>query len=229
MNVHNTIEDEVLIRVDNMYEQAEEQKLPWLTCSCEQCKSDVMCYVLNRIQPKYIVSGRGAAYASANFTKQQGADIDIVVLDGMKKIAGTQRPFHNKEKKENYVKNNPTFNFPQIIGLVFSGTTFEPLTHGKVSLYLNGELVEMVDTSWENPHEFSANVKGVYTFLPAPIMTTKSNEDRTFIFEIKVEVEGYPNNTTIIAIPLNSDNDTNTLLNSVKTFKVNDIFLLKDE
>ena len=56
MTVHNILEEEVINQVNNIYDQAKEIGIAWITCDCEQCRLDTATYVLNRIPPKYIVS-----------------------------------------------------------------------------------------------------------------------------------------------------------------------------
>ena len=58
MNVHNLMEEIVKQRVDQLYENAKNEKVEWLSCDCENCRLDTVSFVLNRIPPKYVVSGR---------------------------------------------------------------------------------------------------------------------------------------------------------------------------
>ena len=62
MIIHNVMEDLVYDEVNKLFDEAEEKKESWLTCSCMQCRVDTMCYVLNRLKPRYIKSGRGLAH-----------------------------------------------------------------------------------------------------------------------------------------------------------------------
>ena len=62
MNVHNLMEDVVIKAVNTLYDKVKAEKVAWLTCDCENCRLDTVSYVLNRIPPKYVVSGRGVTH-----------------------------------------------------------------------------------------------------------------------------------------------------------------------
>ena len=51
MNVHNLMEEIVKQRVDQLYENAKNEKVEWLSCDCENCRLDTVSFVLNRIPP----------------------------------------------------------------------------------------------------------------------------------------------------------------------------------
>ncbi|MBQ2571571.1 MAG: late competence development ComFB family protein, partial [Treponema sp.] len=63
-NIHNIMEEQVESRVNQLYDHVKGQNAPWLDCDCENCRKDTICYVLNRIPPRYILSGRGVTHAS---------------------------------------------------------------------------------------------------------------------------------------------------------------------
>ena len=76
MTIHNILEEEVINQVNNIYDQASEMGITWITCDCEQCRLDTATYVLNRIPPKYIVSGRGMNHNISSVNPQQKADLN---------------------------------------------------------------------------------------------------------------------------------------------------------
>ena len=95
MNVHNLMEEYVAERVEETYNQLNKKRPGWLVCDCESCRLDVTSYVLNKVHPHYIVSGRGALYTAQKLVdKQLSADVDALVLDGIRKVATTLRPDH---------------------------------------------------------------------------------------------------------------------------------------
>lgn len=55
----NIMEDKVLAVVNKA---APELKC----CTCNRCRIDIAAYVLNRIQPKYVDTEKGALYTKAN-------------------------------------------------------------------------------------------------------------------------------------------------------------------
>ena len=44
MNIHNILEDQVIIRVNDMYKRIGKMKPAWFTCNCEQCRLDTTAY-----------------------------------------------------------------------------------------------------------------------------------------------------------------------------------------
>ena len=146
MTVHNILEEEVIERVNNIYNQAKEQGIAWLTCDCEQCRLDTTSYVLNRIPPRYVVSGRGVSHNVSLDDTQLKADINSLVIEAIQAISNARRPYHNSNKQEKIdTSENPAFNFPTFIGNVYDGTTFEPLPGAKVLLKHNNVISEMAD------------------------------------------------------------------------------------
>ena len=131
MTVHNILEEEVIERVSNIYNQAKEQGVTWLTCDCEQCKLDTATYVLNRIPPKYIVSGRGMNHNVSSTDAQQKADMDSLIFEAMRIVSSVQRPFHaqnNADELQNEIGD--FYNFPHYeeINSGFMGSLrFEPV------------------------------------------------------------------------------------------------------
>ena len=75
MEVHNTVEDTVISKVDEIFHTLEKDETGKQYCFCNQCRTDVICYVLNRIPPFYIVSNRGASRTlKETFERQQHAN-----------------------------------------------------------------------------------------------------------------------------------------------------------
>ena len=119
MNVHNIMEDIVKKNVDDLYEQVKKDGCKWLSCDCMNCRLDTVCYVLNRIPPKYVVSGRGVTHSSSDIGNLQlKADIDQLSLEGMRTVSATKRPFHLNERNECNPQPvmTPSFNFSTISG-----------------------------------------------------------------------------------------------------------------
>ncbi|MBC7790062.1 MAG: late competence development ComFB family protein [Anaerolineae bacterium] len=70
-------------------------------CRCEQCRTDVLSKALNQARPKY--SGGGPkGEAIAGFELQQDATraaLAVVLLDAMRRVAGSPRHAPSKEEK----------------------------------------------------------------------------------------------------------------------------------
>lgn len=62
-------------------------------CRCRQCTDDVLAHAMNHARPRYISSTNlGAAVTRvALSTDQARAEISVLVLDAMKKVAGNPR------------------------------------------------------------------------------------------------------------------------------------------
>lgn len=234
MNVHNMMEDVVAQRVDALYDNLVEEKATWLSCACENCRLDTTSYVLNRIPPKYVVSGRGATYgADALATDIQiRADIDALGMEGIRVISETKRPFHSLSRAEcevEAVAANPVFNFPTFIGSILDGSTFEPVADAEVTLLLRGSPASMVDRTWANPARTFQSTHGTYSFWVRPIPTENAQESMRFDFTVEVSAPGYTSSVTTFSVPVESELRPRRELNSTYSLKIKDIVLFKDD
>ena len=232
MNVHNMMEDLVSAEVNTLYEQVKKAKSPWLTCDCKNCRLDTISYVLNRIPPRYVVSGRGVTHSNEIFEDHQLiADISAVAMDGLRIISSTKRPFHSLPRKDCEVQKeeSPSFNFPTFTGTLLDGNTFEPIIGAKVLLKLDGNPVEMVDMTWSNPVQTFQSTKGAFSFWVKPLPAVTAGTNRKFEFEVEVEAEGYEKSYHYFDITVVSDSRTNIELNTACSIKIRDIVLFKRE
>ena len=103
MELHNTMEDKVISRVEETFKTLEERGKKGEFCICNQCKMDIICYALNRLTPHYIVSHRGASRAQwKNIERQQQiADIAALIHEGLKRVKHNQRPNFSHGKGAN--------------------------------------------------------------------------------------------------------------------------------
>lgn len=232
MNVHNIMEDIVTKAVNTNYDQIVNGKSNWLSCDCENCRFGTISYVLNRIPPKYVVSGRGVTHSSEVFEDHQLlADIQSLTLEGMRIVNTTKRPFHakNNAKKPRDAENTPAYNFSNITGTVLDGTTFEPIIGAKVVLKCNGKEAEMFDESWINPYITCKSTKGVYNFWIKPLPTKKAGVSKKFKLSLEASAEGYEPVTTFFELSLKSDESINVEINSTFSLKMKDIVLFKTD
>lgn len=191
MNVHNVMEEFVYSEVNALFDTALVNKAPWLTCSCSQCRLDTICYVLNRIPPRYIKSGRGLAHSQLEDSidkAQLSADINRIAIEGMKQVLATRRP-HDSERTN--LPDTPVFNFPTFVGRILDGTTFEPLKDIPVTLLSGSEKAESIDGTWENPYYISGHTPGTFTFWVKPQSSKKEGTKKVFSFKLRAEKEGY--------------------------------------
>lgn len=191
MNVHNLMEELVYSGVNELFDAAIESRAEWLTCSCDQCRLDTICYVLNRIPPHYIKSGRGLAYAQTEDSidkMQLMADINRIALEGMKQVLLTKRPNHDQSDS---LPQTPVFNFPTFVGRILDGCTFEPARNIAVHLLMEGEPAQSIHHSWDNPFIIDPHTPGTFTFWPKPVSAAKTDMRKVFSFEVMVNEEGF--------------------------------------
>jgi competence protein ComFB len=210
MNVHNIAEEMVVTKVTEIFDAIASGENPEDFCTCDHCRLDTACYVLNRIPPRYIVSDRGVARTETDpFARQQKeADIVALVYEGIKQINHNQRSsfsHKNPAPDKNARNTEPVFNIPTILGRLFNGLDFSPMSGITVELRRNGELVDMKDINWQNPYNLVPNTEGAFAFWPVPIPAQAVNLHKIFEFSIKVEAPGFETLNHFFQIPVISD------------------------
>jgi competence protein ComFB len=231
MNVHNIMEEYVESQVKRMYDQLVKDKPAWLICETEDSCPDVACYVLNRIPPRYIVSGRGIVHNTDLLDNTQlRADIDALALEGIRLINTVRRPYYKNIKQPSDVHlPQPSFNFPVFIGTVFDGSTFEPLPEAAITLKYGDLVVDMIDKTWSNPCNTYKSTRGTYSFWVKPFKADKSDISRHFNFTVEVSAQGYSPVSYAFNIPLVSDSDSKIEMNTSYSLKIQDLFLFRSE
>ncbi len=234
MKVHNLMEEYVSQRVDSIYTQMTKgkQQSAWLTCDCARCRMDATAYVLNKVAPHYIVSGRGALYTSQELVDSQlKADVDALILEAIRTVSSTQRPNHavmsyiDKVSKKDI--NTPTFNFPIINGVVLNGATFEPLVNATVVLMGPEGSVIMQDSSFGNPCKTFNSTKGAFSFWPQAEKAEKVGIAKAFHYTVEAKAEGFIPATVGFDIAVTSDDQQKIKFGSGLTVKVPDLILFK--
>ena len=232
MNVHNLMEDVVIKAVNTLYDKVKTENVTWLTCDCENCRLDTVSYVLNRIPPKYVVSGRGVTHNVEYLESSQlTADVNSLALEGMRTVSSTKRPFHTENRQDCEIHGDPepkpAFNFFTFMGVVLDGNTFEPVTNAKITLKLDGQPAVMVDKTWSNPIKLVPSTKGVYSFWVKSIPAEKSGERQYFNFSIEIEADGYSECVYHFEVPIMSEDKVRDTLDSTYTLKMKDLVIFK--
>jgi competence protein ComFB len=229
MELHNTAEDLVLACISEIFDSIEKSNNPDNLCTCNQCRMDTACYVLNRTSPHYIVSSRGAARVEQESIRKQQLDADIAALiyEGIRRVNHNQRPtaVHGAKQAEADTLNTPMFNIPTIVGRLFNGANFAPVAGVKVELYRNGELVPMKDNNWQNPCTLVPNTEGTFTFWPNPLPAAASNLHEVFEFNVRVESDEFETLNHFFKIPVISDARTIDSFSLSRTVKLPDLYL----
>ena len=233
MNVHNLMEDIVIKAVNTLYDRVKGEDVAWLTCDCENCRLDTVSYVLNRIPPKYVVSGRGVTHNAEYLASSQlQADVDSLALEGMRTVSSTKRPFHTENRKDCIIHGDdnhtkPAFNFFTFMGIVLDGNTFEPVPKAKITLKMDGKLAEMVDKTWSNPYNMVTCTKGVDSFWLQSLPARESGERAYFNCSIEIEAEGYSESVYHFEVPIKSEDRVRDTLHSTYTLKIKDLVIFK--
>ena len=189
MNIHNRIEAQVIALVDEIFGE-EKEKIERAFCTCSQCRLDVACYALNRLQPRYVVSERGVAHTENPYQDriQENADLAALIHEGIDRVSNKKRPdFPHEDDSQPAAEDGAARAFPMIKGRVFNGNTFEPVCNIDVFLRVNGEIVEMVDPNWQNPCHIYENGSGSFFFLPKPAPAGSPSPDSSNSYEVLID------------------------------------------
>jgi competence protein ComFB len=225
------MEEYVESRVKLMYDHLNEKRPAWLVCETEDSCPDAVSYVLNRIPPRYIVSGRGVVHTTDLLDNPQlRADIDALALEGIRLINTVMRPYYKNTKRQAAAHTpQPSFNFPVFIGAVFDGSTFEPLPDAAVTLKYGELVVDMMDKTWSNPCNTYKSTKGTYSFWVKPFKADKADINRYFTFTVEVSVQDYTPASYAFNIPVVSDSDSKSEMNTSYSLKIQDLFLFRKD
>ncbi len=195
LGIHNILEDVVLQVLDELLAEYDDKDL----CKCDQCRTDVIYYALNKLKPMYIVSSRGMVHYQNDKRDTAQTDIDIymVVKEAIDLIS--KRPRHNHLNLNDSVIDAKRFEyknmflFPIIYGRILDARDFSIVTDVEVILRdgESKELVQMISPRWTNPSELVKQMDGSYTFWPAPIEAKRLGIQKEFTFCLELRKEGY--------------------------------------
>jgi competence protein ComFB len=222
-------EDWVIARVNSVCDSFEKDNPDGSICTCDQCRQDTVCYVLNRTTPHYVDSHRGVTRANQeSFTAQQNrVDLTALVYEGIKLVSHNQRVYANHDRNkhgESGKSNTPVFNIPAIIGRVFNGLNFSPIADSVVKLFQNGKLVEMKDSNWQNPYKLIPDTGGAFTFWPGSLPARESGIRETFRYMIKVSGGNLEELHYAFTIPVTSEPGSSSF-SLENTYKLPDLYL----
>jgi len=230
MELHNTIKGKVISKVDEIFEALSKTENVGKFCTCDQCRMDVLCYVLNRTPPHYIVSNRGVSRSLDEGIEwqQREADIAALIYEGLKQVSHNMRPNFSHSNEKSAVSNEaaiPRFIIPTIMGRVFNGNNFARISDATVELLWEGELVTMKDGNWQNPYSIVHNVEGHYSFWPAPVPTSKVNNHKIFEYILRVSAPEFETLTHTFKIPVASEVQASVSFSPDRTFKLPDLYM----
>ena len=231
MEIHNVTEDIVFNSVHTIFEVVRKGGNTEKLCLCDQCKLDTICYTLNRIKPRYIVSNRGMTRIEQDWVERQQTEADIATLvyKGLRQVNHNQRPTCSHTDTSLFtdeVSNEPAFHVPTIIGRLFDGETFAPVSGVTVTLRSGDEVIPMRNQNWQNPFTLIAHTPGAFTFWPAPVPAEAVGTHRLFEYSLKVESSQYEVLTHFFKVAtVSSLATTHTSYSLERTFKLPDLYL----
>ncbi len=225
MKIHNLMEEIVLDKIDEILKEYKERKLGKDLKTAEKYRFDVACYVLNRIEPVYVVSGRGLAYLDADYIDQlqKNADLVTYIHQGIERVMNVKRPYYDKKKKKDELdRKGNFFNFPIIKGRIFNSRNFGPLAGIRIELNHKGKRMKMIEDTWQNPYIISDKTAGKFLFLPYPLEAGKKGEKRNFELELVACYKGFEELRHYFSIELQADDTV------IDYFRVNRVYEIKD-
>jgi len=230
MELHNTMEDVVVARVNEVFEAIEQGDCAQKYCTCKQCRLDITCYTLNRLRPHYIVSNRGASRVQWETIErqQQIADITSLIHDGFRQVSHNQRPNFAHYTNEGGIGKDkilPIFNIPVIMGRLFNGNNFAPISDVYVELLYNGELVTMKDGNWQNPYRIVPSTEGAFSFWPAAVKAAALDEPRVFEFTLRVVAPELETLNHFFKVPVTSEIQATGSFSLKRTFKLSYLYM----
>lgn len=169
-------------------------------CEIDNCREDIIAYVLNRIPPKYVTSERGILHAEldSRFKFQEKSDILFLIHEAISVI--NKRRNNSPSELEKNISNSDFF-FPHILGEVLEETTFSIIPDIEVSLLKDGKLVSMVDSNWQNPYHTNSAIKGYFHFWPDATDNNINSGDE-IEFELKFNHPKFKEKIQKISIPV---------------------------
>ena len=228
MEIHNRMEDMVATLVEQAFGE-EEAKSAREFCTCYQCRMDVACYVLNKIEPEYVISSRGVAHLTTDYlgNVQKRTDVEVLIWEGIKTIQSGKRPHYTHSNEGKSPKpEGPYFNFPTIIGRLFNAGIFAPIFDIDVYLFKNDDLLKMIDPSWQNPYRIVKNTPATFLFYPEPVSAAEQGQTLKAEFELRVEDPAYNPFHHFFTMEIISEDSYLDVFQPQKAFTIEDLYLI---
>ena len=226
MDIHNLMEDKVKFTVNDFCETSSFDSDKY--CGCPQCRLDVVCYVLNNLPPKYVVSSRGIVHHEIDYSKKLQQDVDVfrLVKDGFNIITERKRPEadHTRKAGEKH-KHGFYYNFPNIVGKIIDGKTFEPVSDAEARLLLDGSLVNMTSEMTQNPVRITKHTNGIFIFWPYPVEAEKENDKKTFTYKLRVNHPDYEEYIKLIDLTVSSSDTFQDSIHLQNKVNLEEIYL----
>lgn len=226
MEIHNLMESLVTRAVDDVCREIDEAKTPHL-CTSPACRLDVVCYVLNRIAPRYVSSARGMAHLSEEFDHDNQLQVDLLRLvhEGLQRVSAVSRRYYGAQEPADSTARGISFNFPTVRVRLLDGTSFFPVSGVTATLMREGSPVAMFDQRWSNPYEVSRQTPGLALFWPAPIPAEHKDEDHLFTFTLEVGGDPYDTLCHTFDLSVRSRDSVETMVSLQRDHQLPDLYL----
>jgi competence protein ComFB len=194
-------------------------------CIQEECLIDAICYVLNRVAPRYVSSARGYAHILEDLTTDPQIAVDLVKLshEAMQRVSSVRRSYYDDKRDD--VERGPVFNFPTITGRILDGTSFSPIGGIEVELVIDESHAEMFDARWTNPYVIDEHTKGTYLFWPKPRRCETAETARPFSCELRASGGRYEPLTHYFSIELTSGEYADEQIGLSREHRIPDLYL----
>lgn len=225
MEIHNLMEELVSSQIDEICRDDAEGAGRY--CSSKDCRTDAICYVLNRLPPRYVSSGRGLAHLSDELQRDRQLAVDITKLahEALGRVTAVRRTYYDQDRAAS--EAGASFNFPTIRGRILDGNGFMPISGVDISLLRGGEPVAMSDDRWSNPYAISDRTPGMYTFWPAPESAPAAGKVQSFDFELRIRSAGFYELTHHFSVELVSEDHADPGFGLDRDHQLPDLYLFQ--
>lgn len=227
MGIHNLMEELVVDVVKDICGEDEERENSRY-CTTEQCRTDAVCYVLNRIAPRYVSSGRGLAHQSDEIENdfQLNADLMRIAHEGLARVTAVQRSYSGEPGTPGH-QSAASYNFPSVKGRILNGSSFAPVAGVTVTLLGSDGPVQMFDSRWPNPFVIPDQHPGTFLFWPAPVEAQAVGESKSFDFELVATGDGSLEELHhIFSMELTSSTNRETAVTLTRDVGLGDLYML---
>lgn len=223
MEIHNLMEELVVTVVDEAI--AEDAAGDHRYCTSPDCRTDVICYVLNRMTPRYVSSGRGFAHLVETLESDTQVAVDLVRLahEGLQRVTAVRRTWYDSERRGSV--DGACYNFPTIQGRVLDGAGFMPLASATVTLVMDDAPIPMYDTRWTNPYTIDARTPGTYIFWPASVPAAETDASASFELHLRIEAPGYESLTHQFSLELERAEHPDPVFSLEREHRLPDLYL----
>jgi competence protein ComFB len=146
------------------------------------------------------------------------------VYEAIKQVNSNMRP-ETEPAAADALDDSPVFNIPTILGRLFNGINFAPMTDVTLELRCNGELVPMINGNWQNPYKIVSYTAGMFTFWPSSVSATTSGISRTFEFLLTAECAEFESLNYFFEVPIISEAQRNNAFSREKTVKLPELYM----